>query len=518
MNNNMQYDGKFLLVVTYGRSGSTLLQGMLNTLEGYLIKGENGNLLHGLFNAYQNLVAARSHGINPGVNKPEHPWYGLDKLTEKRFFEHACSFATHLLFPELEQAQQYRCLGFKEIRYFDLLQQGGEQALNDYMDFLMRLFPGCKILFLSRDHQQVMSSNWWAQSRRPELLRADLEKFDQWADNYCLSHQDKSFRIHYTDMIEINSRLGAMFQFLDEKLDTQKIDEVLDVAHSYNTDFSKTRYAGLISRANHLYESSEHKNASKAFDKAVAYALEHEQPQRIVCTQRSSYKDYYVIAMDDPALAYFPVSKCACSTIKAWLMSIDHTRRTSPGLHQSLATDHDPHNYWGYNADLDLDKYQHHQKFAVIRDPLERFISFYTNFLDRIALGWFRENNSCDAYIQLTTDINDFVDYFCARPIHHYYILQHTMPQHTSLGEVFPSLDEIFTIKELGKAKEFLEDTFEMALPVLQENPSQSKHRDTAAVELSRASVEKLMRYYAQDYELLGNYFDIQEAADRYAR
>jgi len=199
-------------------------------------------------------------------------------------------------------------------------------------------------------------------------------------------------------------------------------------------------------------------------------------------------------------------------------MSIDHTRRTAPGLHQSLTIESDPHNYWGYDSDLDLDKYQHHRKFAVIREPLERFVSFYTNFLDRISLGWFREDNSCEPYISLTTDINNFVDYFCARPIHHYYILQHTMPQHTSLGEVFPSLDEIFTIDELGKAKEFLENTFEMALPELRQNVSHSRHKNTAAAVLNSASVEKLMRYYEQDYEFLGDYFDLQEATDRFAR
>ncbi len=518
MKKNKKYEGNFLLVVTYGRSGSTLLQGMLNTLKEYLIKGENGNLLHGLFSAYQNLVEARQNNMNPRVVKPESAWYGLDKLTEKHFFEHARVFATQMLFPELQQGQQYRCLGFKEIRYFDLLRQNGVQALDDYMGFLMRLFPNCKLLFLSRNHRQLMSSNWWAQSSHPELLQADLEKFDQWADEYCLSHKDKSFRIHYSDMVEINSRLGEMFEFLDETLDTKKIEQVLDVAHSYAANFVNTRYAGLISRANHLYESSDHKNATRVFDKTVAFALHHKLPQRIVCTQRSSYEDYYVITMDNPAVAYFPISKCACSTIKAWLMSIDHTRRTAPGLHQALVLDSDPHNYWGYNAELNLDKYQHHRKFAVVRDPLERFISFYTNFLDRISRGWFCEDDSCNAYINLTTDINDFVDYFCAQPIHHYYILQHTMPQHISLRGVFPSLDEVFVIDELAKVKQFLEDTFEMALPMLQKNVSHSKHRKTTAVELSSASVEKLMRYYAQDYQFLENHFDPQEAVDRLSR
>ena len=36
-------------MVTYGRSGSTLLMGLLNTLPGYLIRGENRDALHHLF-------------------------------------------------------------------------------------------------------------------------------------------------------------------------------------------------------------------------------------------------------------------------------------------------------------------------------------------------------------------------------------------------------------------------------------------------------------------------------------
>ena len=35
----------FVFVVTYGRSGSTLLQNVLNTIPGYCIRGENANTL-----------------------------------------------------------------------------------------------------------------------------------------------------------------------------------------------------------------------------------------------------------------------------------------------------------------------------------------------------------------------------------------------------------------------------------------------------------------------------------------
>ncbi len=337
-----------------------------------------------------------------------------------------------------------------------------------------------------------------------------------WASDPLTADAPESEKVINAVGIEISE--SVIFSELEKQNGKRIFHPFYGKYSSHRTDSTNSRYAELISHANQLYELSDHEKAIRVFDEAVEYAVHHKLPQRIVCTQRSSYKDYYVISMDAPAVAYFPVSKCACSTIKAWLMSVDHTRRTAPGLHQALAVDDHPHDYWGYDADLDLGKYQHHRKFAVVRDPLERFVSFYTNFLDRISRGWFHEDNSCDSYINKTTDINDFVDYFCDRPIHHYYILQHTMPQHVSLREVFPSLDEIFTTDELGKAKEFLEDTFEMALPALRQNASHSKHKTTTAVELNRASVEKLMHYYAQDYKLLENYFDPLEAADRFAR
>ncbi len=396
------------------------------------------------------------------------------------------------------------------------MQQFGVQVLGDYIDFLVRLFSGWKLLFLSRDHQQEMSSSWWAQSTSPDLLRANLKKFDKWADEYCLSHQN-GFKVRYKDMVEINLRLGDMFQFLGEKLDTQKIEQVLDVTHSYGAGFVKTRYAGLVSRANYLFNSGDHKNSIKAFDKTVAYGLEHKLPLNVSCTRRSSYNSYRVISTEDPALAYFPMSKCACSTVKTWLMSIEHTRRSAPGLRQAVEPNVNPHNYWSFEATLNLDKYQQHQKFTVVRDPLERFLSFYTNFCDRISRKQFDGDYSCIAYVKRSTDINNFIDYFCSQPIHNFFILHHTMPQSILLKDSFMSMDEVFTVNQLDTVREFLEATFEMALPVIQKNASNPAHKNKAVGKLSRVSVEKLMRYYAKDYKLLKNYFDPQKTLDRLA-
>ena len=46
---------KTVFVVTYGRSGSTVLQNMLNALPGHILRGENANLLAPLVRAWQDL-------------------------------------------------------------------------------------------------------------------------------------------------------------------------------------------------------------------------------------------------------------------------------------------------------------------------------------------------------------------------------------------------------------------------------------------------------------------------------
>lgn len=44
-NNGPSFRFGSILVITYGRSGSTLLQGILNSIDGILIRGENHNFL-----------------------------------------------------------------------------------------------------------------------------------------------------------------------------------------------------------------------------------------------------------------------------------------------------------------------------------------------------------------------------------------------------------------------------------------------------------------------------------------
>ena len=62
------------LIITYGRTGSTLLMGLLNKIDGYLIRGENNNCFHSLFKFVKSLEQTRLLQGN-SLNAPVNPWF-----------------------------------------------------------------------------------------------------------------------------------------------------------------------------------------------------------------------------------------------------------------------------------------------------------------------------------------------------------------------------------------------------------------------------------------------------------
>ncbi len=127
---------KSVFVVTYGRSGSTLLQNMLNSLPGYLIRGENENLLATFARGWDTVLRstqARDMRAEGRATLPQHPWFGYEDVSAQALGEAlAQSFTQTVLRP----TDTTRVVGFKEIRWH------ADPALFPVMlDFLQRFFP-----------------------------------------------------------------------------------------------------------------------------------------------------------------------------------------------------------------------------------------------------------------------------------------------------------------------------------------------------------------------------------------
>lgn len=149
-----EYDGRFLTVVTYGRTGSTALQASLNALPGVLVRGENYGAMRGI-QAYAQSVAETADRHHAG--RPEHPWFGSARLDPAATL---ADLRRHVTSQLLRPQADTRWLGFKEVRY-----EPGHFAsydlLLDHLLFLGRLFPDIVYLMNVRDPRAAAASGWW---------------------------------------------------------------------------------------------------------------------------------------------------------------------------------------------------------------------------------------------------------------------------------------------------------------------------------------------------------------------
>ena len=211
-----------LLIVTYGRSGSTLLQGILNSIDGVLIRGENNNLFFRLFETQRDLEATKVK--HPGSANEGDPWFGMQEVDAQSFLNDLRPAAHNLLLGN--HLQPVECLGFKEVRYT----RCGD-ALHDYLDFLRQLFPAAGILFNTRELAEVVRSGWWAE-QNPQEVTAELSALESAFRAYARRRPD-CFFIDYADLTEQTENLAAMYEFLGAEYDPSVVRQVLAQPHSH---------------------------------------------------------------------------------------------------------------------------------------------------------------------------------------------------------------------------------------------------------------------------------------------
>ena len=159
--------------MTYGRSGTTLLQGILNSIPGYLIRGENRWAPYHLYQFHQVCSAARDGQYSRGHRLgPDHPWFGMDDFP----LEAALSYQRTLVLETLLRPRRTtRVAGFKEIMWAS----GDYETFVDegYIDYLIALFPDARFLINTRDLDATLRSGWWPNrpDGRAQLTRADRQ-------------------------------------------------------------------------------------------------------------------------------------------------------------------------------------------------------------------------------------------------------------------------------------------------------------------------------------------------------
>ena len=221
----MNQDLDYVFVVTFGRSGSTLLMNLLNSLDGYDIKGENANAL---FHLYKSFLSSKTTRKNrgPEAKNAVSPWNGASAVRPQRYLDQLRSlFEAEFLQP----TDETRVSGFKEIRYTSNFMSDAE--FNEYLDFLIEQFNNTKIVFNTRDTEAVMQSGWWPR-RNPKRARTLITEALTRFETYHAKRPDKTIMVHYDRYINDRSEIQRLFTFLDEPYDEAKVAEVMSRKYS----------------------------------------------------------------------------------------------------------------------------------------------------------------------------------------------------------------------------------------------------------------------------------------------
>ena len=206
-----------LLIVTYGRSGSTILQSPAQTIPVCHIAGENYNALEGLFRASQR-VRRSSNTWGKKPHPSNHPWYGADQLVARRFERKLVDvFIEEVLCPP----SAARWYGFKEIRYPSL-----QDDFPNFLNFCRRNFPNAFFIFNSRNGEDVAESAWWKNHSRQSVLEMVAE-MDQRFAIFADENPTYSHHVRYEDIVCDPVRLRPLFDKLGESLDIAAAQRIL---------------------------------------------------------------------------------------------------------------------------------------------------------------------------------------------------------------------------------------------------------------------------------------------------
>lgn len=214
--------GGYVFIITYGRSGSTLLQNLLNNIPGYQIRGENNNALPPLVQSWnairqsEPMSGLRKAGATTSQN---HPFFGAENVDPKQYGKAlAACFTQNVLRPE----PGTRVSGFKEIRF-----HMRPKLFAPTLRFLRMFFPRCRFVFNTRNHDAVSNSGWWATMDKAAVL-AELAEAEALFSRYIARNPDHCCHVHYDTYVKDPTTLKPLFDFLGEPMDPDIVARVFD--------------------------------------------------------------------------------------------------------------------------------------------------------------------------------------------------------------------------------------------------------------------------------------------------
>lgn len=213
---------KFILICATGRSGSTTLQRILATIPDSNICGENFGTTNALLEAYVHLKEARQKTMKSNckfMTPREYDELHIKPALYNVFnFEDMKSRIRSALLAMMDDRQQRRVLGFKEIRYIDKMH---------LLDAFSELFPNTKIVCHIREDVAAQSkSAWWASDPSAAY---QLAMYNQQIKAFATTHQhpdNPCMLTTFDDLFDV-AKMRQLFCFLGEPFDETQWREIM---------------------------------------------------------------------------------------------------------------------------------------------------------------------------------------------------------------------------------------------------------------------------------------------------
>ncbi len=215
-------DLSYVFVMTYGRSGSTLLMGLLNTIPGYLIRGENDDAMAFLHDFHRTCVQRSTFWPVERMRMRSNPFFGMGDFPAGASIAGARRLALDTL---LRPKPDTRVTGFKEIRWWR------HDDLDEYVAWLLEVFPGARFLVNTRAHEAVLRSKWWAKGD-PAQNAAHLADIERRLLATASRLGDAAYHVHFDDYVRDPRLLAPMFAWLGEEYDETSVRATMARKHS----------------------------------------------------------------------------------------------------------------------------------------------------------------------------------------------------------------------------------------------------------------------------------------------
>jgi hypothetical protein len=217
---------KVVLICATGRSGSTTLQRIINTIPNTNICGENMGAVNSILECYRRLkITTRDYVpghlkpvsyeeiINAGVKPSWYNSYNLDDITR---------MIKLLIIKLFKKTDNTNLWGFKEIRYDGL---NGNHI--EYMSEFLELFPQTKIIIQVRENIIQQSKSDWLAKDSSSLTY--LKKYNKRMFDFYKQHRTFCFLTSFEKMFDMKN-MREIFRFIDceEDFSEERVKRVLD--------------------------------------------------------------------------------------------------------------------------------------------------------------------------------------------------------------------------------------------------------------------------------------------------